>query len=158
MAMVDPALEPRPGTMSTEEIATAVSAISDVMTLSRLVLEALTVFAFSFNATFDLGSAGIPENRGVADRAEDPGAGNAAWRRRPGGHPAARQDRQGAEAADLAAFQAKLKGPPGVGAVTPPRISADKATADYTVTLSFRCPHENSVQANRREIRGCAHP
>jgi len=84
MAMVDPALEPRPGTMSTEEIATAVSAISDVMTLSRLVLEALTVFAFSFNATFDLGSAGIPENRGVADRAEDPGAGNAAWRRRPG--------------------------------------------------------------------------
>src|SRR5215467_2585216 len=75
MAMVDPALEPRPGTMSTEEIATAVSAISDVMTLSRLVLEALTVFAFSFNATFDLGSAGIPENRGVADRAEDPGAG-----------------------------------------------------------------------------------
>ena len=84
MAMVDPALEPRPGTMSTEEIATAVSAISDVMTLSRAVLGALTVFAFSFNATFDLGSAGFPENRGVADRAEDPGAGNAAWRRRLG--------------------------------------------------------------------------
>jgi hypothetical protein len=84
MAIVDPALAPRPGTMSREEIATSVNAISDVMTISCLVLVALTVVAFSFNATFDLGSAGIPENRGVADRAEDPGAGNAAWRRRPG--------------------------------------------------------------------------
>ena len=40
-------------------------------------------------------------------------------------------------AADLAAYGARLKALPGVGAVAGPKLSADRATADYTVTLSY---------------------
>jgi RND superfamily putative drug exporter len=104
--------------------------------VSGLVLIALTIGAFGYKPTFDLSSAGIAGNaesqtalktleKGLPPGATDPAdvlLHATAGRALP--------------AADLAAYGAKLKTLPGVGSVAAPTLSADRSTADYTVTLS----------------------
>ena len=104
--------------------------------VSGLVLIALAIGAFGYKPTFDLSSAGIAGNaesqtalktleKGLPPGATDPTDvllhATSGW---------------ALPAADLAAYSAKLKTLPGVGSVAAPRLSADRATADYTVTLS----------------------
>ena len=104
--------------------------------VSGLVLIALAICAFGYKPTFDLSSAGIGAS------AESKTALHTLEKGLPSGatDPAfvllhATADRP-LPAADLAAYGAKLKTLPGVGSVAAPRLSADRATADYTVTLS----------------------
>ena len=60
-------------------------------------------------------------------------------------------------AADLAAYGAKLKALPGVGSVAPPKLSADRATADYTVTLSDDPQSTAAVNAMKNTLVPGAH-
>jgi putative drug exporter of the RND superfamily len=100
--------------------------------VSGLVLAALAIGAFSYNPTFDLSSAGIPAHAGsqtalkTLEKGLPPGATD------PADVRLHTQSGQPLTAADLASYGAKLKTLPGVGAVAPPRVSADRATADYT--------------------------
>ena len=59
--------------------------------------------------------------------------------------------------ADLSAHQAKLKGLADVGAVSPPQVSARRATAAYTVTLSVDPTSTTAVHAVEGPIRAGAH-
>ena len=104
--------------------------------VSGLVLIALAICAFGYKPTFDLSSAGIPASaesqtalhtleKGLPPGATDP---TDVFLHATSGRPL--------PAADLAAYGARLKALPGVGAVAAPKLSADRATADYTVTLS----------------------
>ena len=104
--------------------------------VSGLVLIALAVAAFGYKPTFDLSSAGIPASaesqtalktlaKGLPLGATDP---TDVLLHATSGRPL--------PAADLAAYGARLKTLPGVGTVAAPTLSADRATADYTVTLS----------------------
>ena len=105
--------------------------------VSGLVLIALTIGAFGYKPTFDLSSAGIPASaesqtalrtleKGLPPGATDP---TDVLLHATAGRPL--------PATDVAAYGAKLKTLPGVGAVAAPTLSADRATADYTVTLSY---------------------
>ena len=60
-------------------------------------------------------------------------------------------------AADLAAYGAKLKTLPGVGSVAAPRLSADRATADYTVTLSYDPQSTAAVKLMKNTLVPGAH-
>ena len=105
--------------------------------VSGLVLIALAICAFGYKPTFDLSSAGIPASaesqtalhtleKGLPPGATDP---TDVFLHATSGRPV--------PAADLAAYGARLKALPGVGAVAAPKLSADRVTADYTVTLSY---------------------
>ena len=104
--------------------------------VSGLVLVALTIGAFGYKPTFDLSSAGIPASAEsetalhTLEKGLPPGATDPAYvlLHATSGRPL--------PAADLAAYGAKLKTLAGVGAVGAPKLSADRATADYPVTLS----------------------
>ncbi len=60
-------------------------------------------------------------------------------------------------ASDLAAFGAKLKTLPGVGAVAPPTLSTGRATAAYTVTLSFNPQSTAAVNLVKNQLRPAVH-
>ena len=60
-------------------------------------------------------------------------------------------------APDLAAYGAKLKTLAGVGAVAPPTLSADQATAAYTVTLSYNPESTAAVNVMKSKLRPGAH-
>ena len=60
-------------------------------------------------------------------------------------------------AADLAAYGARLKALPGVGAVAAPKLSADRATADYTVTLSYDPQSTAAVNLMKNKLVPGAH-
>ncbi len=105
--------------------------------VSGLVLIALAICAFGYKPTFDLSSAGIPASaesqtalhtleKGLPAGATDP---TDVFLHATSGRPL--------PGADLAAYGARLKALPGVGSVPIPKLSADRATADYTVTLSY---------------------
>jgi RND superfamily putative drug exporter len=105
--------------------------------VSGLVLAALAIGALSYKPTFDLSSAGIPSNAEsqkalkTLEKGLPPGATDPTYvllHARSG---------QPLPTAELAAYEAKLKTLSGVGAVAPPKLSADRATANYTVTLSY---------------------
>ena len=104
--------------------------------VSGLVLVVLAIGAFGFKPTFDLSSAGIPASAEsetalhTLEKGLPPGATDPAYvlLHTTSGRPL--------PAADLAAYGAKLKTLAGVGAVGTPKLSADRATADYPVTLS----------------------
>jgi RND superfamily putative drug exporter len=124
--------------------------------VSGAVLVALSAAAFSFNPTFDLGSAGIPASaesqtalktleKGLPPGATDPTVVLL--------HSSAGQ----LAPADLSDFQSRLKGLTDVGSVSPPQLSADKATAAYTVTLSVDPASTTAVHAVEGPIRAGAH-
>ena len=60
-------------------------------------------------------------------------------------------------ASDVAAFGAKLKTLPGVGAVAPPTLSADHATAAYNVTLSYNPQSTVAVDVLKNQLRPAVH-
>jgi RND superfamily putative drug exporter len=125
--------------------------------VSGLFLIALAVGALGYKPTFDLSSAGIPSNaesqtalktleKGLPPGATDPTVvllHDTSGRRLP--------------AADLAAYGTKLKTLAGVGSVAPPKLSADGATADYTVTLSYDPESTAAVNVMKNTLRPGAH-
>ena len=125
--------------------------------VSGLVLIALTIGAFGYKPTFDLSSAGIPASaeshtalktleKGLPPGATDP---TDVLLHATAGRPL--------PAADVAAYGAKLKTLPGVGAVAAPKLSADRATADYTVTLSYDPQSTAAVNAMKNTLVPGAH-
>jgi RND superfamily putative drug exporter len=124
--------------------------------ISGLILIALTLGALGFKPTFDLASAGIPSNaesvtalttleKGLPPGATDP---TEVYLHASSGP---------LSPADVTAYGAKLKTMPGVGAVGQPTVSADKATAAYTVTLSFNPDSTAAVNVLKNELRPAAH-
>src|SRR5215469_2164897 len=125
--------------------------------VSGLVLIVLALGAFAYKPTFDLSSAGIPSNaesqtalktleEGLPPGATDP---TDILLHTSSGQPLT--------AAQLTTYQAKLKTLPGVGAVAPPKLSADRATADYTVTLSYNPVSTSAVTVLKNGLRPGAH-
>jgi RND superfamily putative drug exporter len=125
--------------------------------VSGLVLAVLAIGAFAYKPTFDLSSAGIPATaesqtalttleKGLPPGATDPTL------------VLLHQTSGGAlPASDLATFGAKLKTLPGVGAVAPPTLSTDRATAAYTVTLSFNPQSTAAVNLVKNQLRPAVH-
>ena len=125
--------------------------------VSGLFLAVLAIGAFSYKPTFDLSSAGIPSHaesqtalqtleKGLPPGATDP---TVVLLHQPSGGAL--------PASDLAAFGAKLKTLPGVGAVAAPKLSADHATADYTVTLSYDPQSTTAVNVLKNQLRPAVH-
>jgi RND superfamily putative drug exporter len=125
--------------------------------VSGLVLIALAIGAFSYKPTFDLSSAGIPANaesetalktleEGLPPGATDP---TLILLHNNSGQPLT--------TAQLTTYATKLKTLPGVGAVAPPTLSANKATADYTVTLSYNPVSTAAVTVLKNGLRPGAH-
>jgi RND superfamily putative drug exporter len=125
--------------------------------LSGIVLAALTAGAFGFKATFDLGSAGIAKNaesqtalktleKGLPPGATDP---TQVLLHSSTGRPLT--------TAELSGYGARLKALDGVGAVAPPRVSTDRATAEYTVTLSKNPDSTAAVSGMKDHLRPGAH-
>jgi RND superfamily putative drug exporter len=124
--------------------------------VAGLVLVALTIGAINFKPTFDLSSAGIPSN------AESQVALTVLERGLPQGATEPTQVYLHATsgtltAADVTNYGTKLKTMDGVGAVAPPAISADKATAEYTVTLSTDPESTTAVNTLKNGLRPQAH-
>ena len=124
--------------------------------VSGLVLVALAIGALGFKPTFDLSSAGIPSTaesqvaltvleRGLPPGATDP---TQVYLHAPSGT---------LTAAQIAGYGTKLKTMDGVGAVAAPKVSADKATAEYTVTLSVGPESTTAVNTLKNGLRPQAH-
>jgi RND superfamily putative drug exporter len=124
--------------------------------VSGLVLVALAIGAFSFKPTFDLSSAGIPASaesqralvtleKGLPPGATDPTYVLLHSSSGPLSH------------AQLASYGTALKTLPGVGSVGAPDISADRATADYQVQLSYDPQSTQAVNAMKNSITPGAH-
>jgi RND superfamily putative drug exporter len=125
--------------------------------ISGLILAVLAIGAFSYKPTFDLSSAGIPSTaesqtalktleEGLPPGATDP---TVVLLHQPSGGAL--------PASDVAAFGAKLKTLPGVGAVAPPKLSADHATAAYNVTLSYNPQSTVAVDVLKNQLRPAVH-
>ena len=120
--------------------------------VSGLVLIALAIGAFGYKPTFDLSSAGITSNAEsqtalkTLEKGLPPGATD------PTDVLLHATDGRPLPAADLAAYGAKLKTLPGVGSVAAPTLSADRATADYTVTLSYDPQSTAAVNAMKNTL------
>jgi putative drug exporter of the RND superfamily len=124
--------------------------------VSGLILVALAIGAFSFKPTFDLSSAGIPST------AESEVALTVLERGLPPGATEPTQIYLHATsgtltAAEIASYETKLKTMDGVGAVAPATLSADKATAEYTVTLSSDPESTTAVNTLKNGLRPQAH-
>src|ERR1700722_14404299 len=124
--------------------------------VSGLVLVALTLGALGFKPTFDLSSAGIPST------AESQVALTVLERGLPPGATEPTQVYLHATSGTLTATQiadygTKLKTMDGVGAVAPATVSADKATAEYTVTLSLDPESTTAVNTLKNGLRPQAH-
>jgi RND superfamily putative drug exporter len=124
--------------------------------VSGLVMVALAIGAFGFRPTFDLSSAGIPASaesqralvtleKGLPPGATDPT--DVLLHSSSGPLSAAR----------LADYGAALKALRGVGSVAAPALSADRATADYRLTLSYDPSSTQAVAAMKNSIRPGAH-
>jgi len=124
--------------------------------VSGLVLVVLAIGAFSYKPTFDLSSAGIPATaesqtalttleKGLPPGATDPTDVFLHASGRP------------LTSAELSAYGAKLRTLPGVGSVAPPQVSADRLTADYSVTLSYDPQSTKAVAELKNSIRPGAH-
>ncbi|HEY7145773.1 MAG TPA: MMPL family transporter [Streptosporangiaceae bacterium] len=124
--------------------------------VSGLVLAGLAIGSFSFNPTFDLSSAGISASaeshtalvtleKGLPPGATDP-------------TDVFLHARSGSlSSAQLSGYGTKLAALPGVGAVAAPRLSPDKATADFTVTLSHDPTSTAAVNTMKGPLRAGAH-
>jgi putative drug exporter of the RND superfamily len=124
--------------------------------VSGLILVALAIGAFSFKPTFDLSSAGIPGN------AESEVALTVLERGLPPGATEPTQVYLHATsgtltAAEVTDYGTKLKTMDGVGAVAPANVSANKATAEYSVTLSADPESTTAVNTLKSGLRPQAH-
>jgi RND superfamily putative drug exporter len=123
---------------------------------SALVLVALAIGAFGFKPTFDLGNSGIPASaesqralvtleKGLPAGATDPT--DVLLHSSAGPLSASR----------LASYGTALKALPGVGSVSVPAVSADRATADYQVQLSYDPQSTKAVNVMKNSIEPGAH-
>jgi putative drug exporter of the RND superfamily len=124
--------------------------------VAGLVLVVLALGALNFKPTFDLSSAGIPST------AESEVALTALERGLPPGATEPTQVYLHATsgtltAAEIADYGARLKTMDGVGAVAPANVSTDKATAEYTVTLSVDPESTTAVNTLKNGLRPQAH-
>jgi putative drug exporter of the RND superfamily len=124
--------------------------------VAGLVLVALALGAFSFKPTFDLSSAGIPGN------AESEVALTVLERGLPPGATEPTQVYLHATsgtltAAEIGDYGTKLKTLDGVGAVAPAKVSTDKATAEYAVTLKVDPESTTAVNTLKNGLRPQAH-
>jgi putative drug exporter of the RND superfamily len=124
--------------------------------VSGLVLVALAIGAFSFKPTFDLSSAGIPASAEsqralvTLEKGLPPGATDPA--------DVFLHSSSGAlSPAQLTGYRAQLTTLHGVGSVAAPVVSADKATADYRVTLSYDPSSTQAVNVMKTSIMPGAH-
>ncbi|MBO0806151.1 MAG: MMPL family transporter [Nocardiopsaceae bacterium] len=124
--------------------------------VAGLVLVALAIGSLRFNPTFDLGSSGIPSSAEsqVALRTLEKGL--------PAGATEPTQVYLHATSgrlstAELAGYYKKLKTMDGVGAVAPPKVSTDGATAEYNVTLADNPGSTAAVDAVKNGLRPQAH-
>ena len=124
--------------------------------VSGLVLVALTLGALGFKPTFDLSSAGIPATAEsevaltVLERGLPPGATEPTQ--------IYLQTTSGTlTATEISDYGTKLKTMDGVGAVAPAVLSADKATAEFTVTLSSDPESTTAVNTLKNGLRPQAH-
>src|SRR5215831_8840765 len=124
--------------------------------VSGLVMVALAIGAFGFKPTFDLSSAGIPASaesqralvtleKGLPPGATDPT------------DVLLHSSSGPLSASELAGYGAKLKTLHGVGSVAAPVVSANRATADYRVTLSYDAASTQAVGVMKNSIRPGAH-
>jgi len=124
--------------------------------VSGLVLVALAVGAFSFKPTFDLSSAGIPAGaesqralvtleKGLPPGATDPT------------DVLLHSSSGPLSAAELASYGTRLTTLHGVGSVAAPALSANRATADYRVTLSYDPGSTQAVAVMKNSIMPGAH-
>jgi RND superfamily putative drug exporter len=124
--------------------------------VSGLILIVLAIGAFSYKPTFDLSSAGIPANaesqtalktleKGLPPGATDPT------------DVLLHSNSGQLSPAQLTGYEARLKKLPGVGAVTAPKLSSNKATADYTVTLSYNPVSTAAVNVLKDKLRPGVH-
>jgi putative drug exporter of the RND superfamily len=124
--------------------------------VSGLVLVALAIGAFSFKPTFDLSSAGIPSSaesqralvtleKGLPPGSTDPT------------DVLLHSSSGPLSPAQLAGYRAQLKTLHGVGSVAAPAVSADKATADYRVTLTYDPSSTQAVGVMKSSIMPGAH-
>jgi RND superfamily putative drug exporter len=124
--------------------------------VAGLVLVALALGSLNFKPTFDLSSAGIPSNaesevalhileKGLPPGATDP---TQVFLHATSGT---------LTAAEATSYGTKLKTMDGVGAVAAPKVSADKATAEYTVTLSSDPESTTAVNTLKHGLRPQAH-
>jgi RND superfamily putative drug exporter len=115
--------------------------------VSGLVLVGLALGALGFKATFDLGSSGIPANaesqtalttleKGLPAGATDP---TTVLLHSTSGQPLTPPE--------LSAYRTSLEGLHEVGTVSPPKLSADAATAAYNVTLKLNPTSTAAVHA-----------
>src|SRR6516162_4778017 len=102
--------------------------------VSGLVLVALAIGAFSYKPTFDLSSAATDPTDVLLHSSSGP-----------------------LSASELAGYGAKLKTLHGVGSVAAPVVSADRATADYRVTLTYDPASTQAVGVMKSSIRPGAH-
>jgi putative drug exporter of the RND superfamily len=124
--------------------------------ISGLVLVALAMGSLNFKPTFDLSSAGIPSTAEsqvaltVLEKGLPPGATDPTQ--------VFLHSTSGAlTSAEVTSYQTKLKTMDGVGAVAAPQLSADKATAEYTVTLSHDPESTTAVNTLKNGLRPQAH-
>src|SRR6202007_1977805 len=124
--------------------------------VSGLVLIALTLGALGFKPTFDLASAGIPSSaesvtalntleKGLPPGATDP---TEIYLHAPSGT---------LSQAEVASYGTKLKTMPGAGACRHPTVSKDRATAAYTVTLSYNPDSTQAVDVLKNQLVPAAH-
>jgi RND superfamily putative drug exporter len=124
--------------------------------VSGLVLVALAVGAFSFKPTFDLSSAGIPASaesqhalvtleKGLPPGATDPT------------DVLLHSSSGPLSAPELASYGTRLTALHGVGSVAAPALSANRATADYRVTLSYDPGSTQAVAVMKNSIMPGAH-
>ena len=125
--------------------------------VSGLVLVVLAIGAFSYKPTFDLSSAGIPGNAESVTALKTLEEGLPPGATDPTDILLHTNSGQALTTAQLTTYEAKLKTLPGVGAVAPPKLSADRATADYTVTLSYNPVSTSAVNVMKNELRPDAH-
>jgi RND superfamily putative drug exporter len=125
--------------------------------VSGLLLVVLAIGAFSYKPTFDLSSAGIPATAEsqvalkTLEKGLPPGATD------PTVVVLTSTSGSALPAAELTSYQARLAGLHGVGAVAPPKVSADGTTAAYTVTLSYNPQSTTAVSVLKSDIRPGAH-
>jgi putative drug exporter of the RND superfamily len=124
--------------------------------VSGLLMVALAIGAFSFKPTFDLSSAGIPATaesqralvtleKGLPPGATDP---TDVFLHSSSGP---------LSASELTGYGTALKTLHGVGSVAAPVLSADRATADYRLTLSYDPASTQAVGVMKSSIMPGAH-
>jgi RND superfamily putative drug exporter len=124
--------------------------------VSGLVLLALAIGAFGFKPTFDLSSAGIPASAEsqralvTLEKGLPPGATDPTYvLLHSSSGPLSRSQ--------LASYDTALKTLPGVGSVGAPDVSADRATADYQVQLSYDPQSTQAVDVIKNSVTPGAH-